>query len=350
MLIINISTTSTILADSIDGIKDGGIIKCVLWGIISILTIITNAGLLFILLKKRHSEIVSRSILISIAMASILFTILYLLPRWSIPYFYLNSILCYILPRLGQSFVLNINFHVWMIAVDRYLFIVHPLGHRIYCTKKTTYIALIVVWIVTLIMPFVPLMTYSPIDPGSCNYTVPDVLSNKIFYLAYFILFFFVPVTIIITAYSGILIMLYTRRRRYRQRLIINIHRCALKSQSSNRRILAYMLIFIGVFVLFWLPFVLVFLILQLRPKTEFQLYTIGITQFLAFSYPAVNPLIYSYFTLKIRKEITSMLRQCLNKDECQISCISYRRSPSILPEQLMRRRCGFEEMRISEV
>ncbi|RDD38001.1 Rhodopsin, GQ-coupled [Trichoplax sp. H2] len=347
---IEILVTSAAFTVPSNQLSADAIAESVVWGIIALLTVITNSCLLYILIKKRHLKIVSRPILISIAIASILFAILYILPRWSIPNIYHNPILCHILPVLGQSFILTINFHVWIIAVDRYIFIVHPQRHRAHCTRTTTWTILLVVWIITLLMPFVPLMTYSPIDPKTCDYIVQDNLSNEIFYLTYFIVFFFVPLIIITVVYIGILIMLHSKQKRYRQQLSMDTYGLTQKHHIKNGRTLAHMLTFIGVFVIFWLPFVLTFLILQLRPKTDLQLQVLKVTQYIAFSYPAFNPIIYSYFTLKIRREIFSMFRQCKNKLGCNIACIPYCRSAAISPEQLVQERYDVAAARVIDV
>lgn len=348
---INISTALIPTATSRREMTVGDIIGHVMWGLIAFVTVVTNSMLLYILIKKQHLRVVSKPILISIANASVLFAIFYILPRWGIPYFYLNPILCHILPALGQSFILTINFHVWIIAVDRYIFIVHPQRHRAHCTKTTIRTTLVVVWIVTLIMPFVPLMTYSPIDSENCDYIVQDNVSNAVFYLTYFILFFFVPVIIITIAYCGILIMLHTRQKRYNQQLTMDSSASVHKHHIKNGRTLVHMLILIGVFILFWLPFVLIFLILQLRTKTEAQLQALKVTQFIAFSYPAINPMLYSYFTLKIRKEVAVMFGHCMNKVQCQRICTPCCQSTSsISPEQLMQQRYNTTAGRIIDV
>ena len=277
-----------------------------LWGSIGVFTLLTNVFLFMMIMSCKRLRMTSNYIIASMCFVGILIALLYLLPRWTIPTFYRNPLLCQILPAIGQGLLLNLNFHVCLVSLERYIIILYPFWHRKYCCKKLLLWIISIVWMLTISFPFIPLMTYQPIHQHGCNnYIVLDKVSNLIMYCVYFSVFFFFPVTILISTYTCIFAKIISGQTKFSKRA--NIFR-------RKRKTLCHISIIVGLFILIWLPFVIAFFVLQLRTKTKQQLEILTITQYVSFSYPAINPLLYTYYTTSIREEIIFKIKLVLAK------------------------------------
>ncbi|RDD39263.1 Octopamine receptor beta-2R [Trichoplax sp. H2] len=277
-----------------------------LWGSIGVMTLLTNIFLFSMIVSCKRLRIISNYIIASMCFVGILIALLYLLPRWTIPIFYRDPFLCQILPALGQGLLLNLNFHVCLVSLERYIIILYPFWHRQYCCKKVLSWILLTVWFFTVSFPFIPLMTYQPIRQHGCNnYIVVDKAPNLIMYYIYFSVFFFFPVAILISTYTCIFSKIMSGESK------------VSKTNSPfvrKRKTLCHISIIVGLFIITWLPFVIAFFALQLREKTQAQLDVLTVTQYISFSYPAINPLLYTYYTNSIREEIIFNIKILLIK------------------------------------
>lgn len=55
---------------------------------------------------------------------------------------------------LYLTFILASIFHLTLIALDRAIFVLKPLKHRVFFTKRKAHIAIAVIWLITLIIEF----------------------------------------------------------------------------------------------------------------------------------------------------------------------------------------------------
>lgn len=278
-----------------------------LWGTIGVVTLLTNIFLFTMIMSCKRLRMTSNYIIASMCFVGILIALLYLFPRWTIPTFYQNPLLCQILPAIGQGLLLNLNFHVCLVSLERYIIILYPFWHRKYCCKKVLLWIIFIVWLLTISFPFIPLMTYQPIRQHGCNnYIVLDKVSNMIMYCIYFSVFFFFPVTILISTYTCIFTKIMSGQSKFSK---------TASPFRRKRKTLCHISIIVGLFILIWLPFVIAFFVLQLKTKSKEQLSILTVTQYVSFSYPAINPLLYTYYTTSIREEmifkITLVLAKC---------------------------------------
>ncbi|RXG56269.1 Alpha-1A adrenergic receptor, partial [Armadillidium vulgare] len=106
-----------------------------------------------------------------------------------------------------------------LIAIDKYIFICHGISYRGIVTKKRVRISILITWIYSLLIGFLPAMGLHEDDWCACNFTL---YINTAFSIVLFLAAVVIPLVIILTLYCIIL------------RLAIKVTKTKLEFSQSN--------------------------------------------------------------------------------------------------------------------
>ena len=292
------------------------------WIVIGITGTITNLLLFLSLISSKSLRNPSHIIITSSFLVGIFFNGLYILPRWAaFGYFHRYPIICTILPLLGAAFLFNYNLHQCFISMDRYFAVKWPVRYRRCIHKRSYFYVLLYFWGFTLITAFIPVMTFRPFNSKRCVLHSGNHVAERIFAYWNFFGWFFVPIVVIIFCYAKTFHLIFNKRRKS---VAPNITASYRPMQLDNKKTInasVQMAILALIFIVMMLPYTCVFIVSEIRqiafisPQTLFDM--IFITRYIAFSYPAINPILYGYFVGSIRYAVYDRLhlKQCKKLD-----------------------------------
>ena len=226
----------------------------------------------------------------------------------------LGQALCKLIPFFGHvSFVVSIQ-NLILIAVDRFGAVVFPLRSPLIRSKLCPFFILST-WIVAVAVNSTYLFTAELVEYPEGNRCVNqwekvlgESLSYASFVLAFYSLFIFIPVLLLVIHYSIIVIKLKTQAHPGEQ---------SANSQQQrdriNRNVLQMSIAIVTVFVLCWLPFSINILITQYQdPFTHlscsFWIYCY-VTVYMTRAYCAINPVICFMFSSNYRKALKRLIK-----------------------------------------
>ena len=306
---------------------DWYIFSQVYWGIIGALTVVTNALLLLLILLRRKLWTFSHRIIASMAVVGVLFGAIYILPRWANPYGLNTPILCDITRQIGQSLVINLNVHICVISFDRYFAVMYPFHYPRRSTTRNLILLILAIWSVATIIPMLPLVTFRPVNASYCTIWANDLVAEKAFLFSMFSILFFLPLAVILITYIRIISTSFAHRQRMNSFNQKMTRRRSLSIIIYDIKALRQMAILLVVFCLGFCPFVIMFIIQQEKisdSTTQVRSEALVITTFIAFSYPALNPLMYGYFSPDIRSECFKVFwKSCIFSKKNSLEMIS---------------------------
>lgn len=280
--------------------------------VITAVTVVTNFIMLSFIILEHKLHNMSNWILASMFCTGLAYGLAYLLPRWVlfVPLKLHLSYACQILPLVGGALTVNFNLHLVLVSADRYCCFLYPFQ---YLTPRAPIIAryaIIFVWLISLLMASIPFLTFLVPKIGQCSNQINSRLFHTYTLIAYIILFY-IPLFILCIVYARILciVNIHTQRREK----ILSLHQSSpISVVRRNLRAIAYMMILIGIFMACWLPAMIQYIVLFPTIHLGVDDRNISLAKafrYLSLAYPAINPLLYAYFTPCIRTEICRKLR-----------------------------------------
>ena len=227
----------------------------------------------------------------------------------------LGQALCKLVPFFRNvSIVVSIQ-NLILIAVDRFGAVVFPLRSPLIRSKLCPFFIL-ATWIVAAAVSSPDLFTLELVEylEGTSRCVIEwekafgESSSFESFLLAYYILFIYIPVLLLVILYSIIVIKLKTQAHPGEQ--------SANSQQQRNRRnrnVLQMSIAIVTVFVFCWLPNVTNFLIIYYQDSStlfscSFWLYFV-VTVYMANAYCAINPVICFMFSSNYRKVLKRLIK-----------------------------------------
>lgn len=296
-----------------------------IWICIGIFTVLCNLVLFISMATSKSIRNPSNVIISSSFFIGILFGGIYILPRWGTPYYHRLNVFCAFLPILGSSFLLNYNLHQCLISIDRLIAIRWPIMYRHSIKPKHYIIAVMCLWIFSLLISSVPIMTFRIIPMNGCNpisYTTQEIK----FHLILFFGLFYVPIILIVGCYSYIFYKIFWKNPKSK---LINVNDASIQISINTRKAIS------ASKQMFYLTLLFLFTLFPYFCSYQVNILTIGlsnglldrfyklpcwvrltlplVTRYIAFLYPAINPLMYAYFVKGIR---TAVHDYFLSKDK----------------------------------
>ena len=226
----------------------------------------------------------------------------------------LGQALCKLLPFFGTvSFTVSIQ-NLILIAVDRFGAVKFPLRSPLIRSKLCPFFIL-TTWVVAIAVSSPYLFTYELVEyPEGTRCALEwkkvfgEFSSVASFVLAYYILFIYIPVLLLVILYSIIVIKLKTQAHPGEQSANSQQQR-----DRRNRNVLQMSIAIVTVFVFCWLPYSINFLIIRYQDSSthlscSFLIYY-EVTSYIASAYCAINPIICFMFSSNYRKALKRLIK-----------------------------------------
>ena len=200
---------------------------------------------------------------------------------WSLSHLHSNSFLiggqlgqalCKLLPFFGNVSVVVSTQNLILIAVDRFGAVVFPLRSPLIRSKVRPFFIL-ATWIVAVAVSSPRLFANELVESPEGTWCVSrwkkafgESSSPTSFQLAYYSLFTYIPVLLLVILYSIIVIKLKTQAQQGEQSANTQQQR-----NRRNRNVLQMSIAIVTVFVLCWLPFSINFLIILYQDRSTYS-------------------------------------------------------------------------------
>ncbi|TRZ03333.1 hypothetical protein DNTS_027490 [Danionella cerebrum] len=193
-------------------------------------------------------------------------------------------------------------FSLLLIAVERYATMMKPVHQKTATKTYRVYIMVLICWITAFIIGFLPSMGWNCLcDLRHCSTLLP--LYAKSYILFALVIFFIILLTI-----GGLYFAIYCHVRRSTETI------CD-RSRKRSLRLLKAVISIVGVFMVCWGPlFILLMVDFFCYSRNCSALFSPEWVIALAVLNSAMNPLIYSFGSLELRKAIAKLLFCCCLK------------------------------------
>lgn len=278
------------------------------WIIIGSLTGLTNAGLLLFIMFNRKLHSITNFILCSKLLTGFFFGVIYVIPRQGIPALSHITVLCDTIPQIGNGLMVNLNLHVCLISFHRYFLIINPFRYKERATPRNVVLVVGFTWLVAILIAIIPFFTFRPINLSKCT-SFEDILAETIYLSSVFIILFLIPLIVLVATYGKILV------------IVLSIHSsniCPVEEKSNsikakaNRKALIQASVMIGIFFFLFVPFVIGVIIYFFAVRTghvQSLVPVLTATQYPAFCYPTISPILNILFMGDIRVEVVQFVR-----------------------------------------
>lgn len=277
------------------------------WFVITILTLITNLSALLIIVCRRNLRILSNAVLCSMFICGCAYAILYLFPCRAMILWQQSSSFVPIIS--GGTLTACYNLHLCAICIDKIISITSPFRHLALKHRKNVVIVISIIWIIAI--TFSSILLIAAIQFRRSPYR-DHIIVGQILYTFHFVAIIIMP--IILTMLLYIVAFFKVNRRNRTIRLFVgntNGQVRQISKASRNFKIMKQMLAMLGLFTICWLPYCIIIILVEyvyvasIPYLLEQIMY---IYPYLTFSYPAINPILFAYFTISIRDEIRVLL------------------------------------------
>lgn len=286
------------------------IMVIVIYSIVILFGFLENLVIVFVLIKNRHLHVPTNIFILGLAMSDIMlcsfnlpFQLHYQLTnQWAF-----GDALCkVIMPTYGVPVFVS-SMSILMIAIDRYVLIVHPFRQRMSCRTAVCLVVSIAIFTTLLAIPIIMQMEYRVIDLPAlriyrtyCAEMWTSLRLRHIYTVLTIVIQFFVP--LIVTSLLYIRISNVLSRRPIKKNEKRNKHK-------TNKILIAIVLFF----SVCWLPWNLFALMLEFHPNLipgpHIKLFDLLLKIF-AMSSACINPFMYGWLNGNFRKEINVMVKR----------------------------------------
>lgn len=285
-----------------------------------LITIFTNASLLIFILTHNKLKQCKNAIVCSTLIAGIIFASCYILPRFAVMYtnglqIWPRDYRCGILSRIGQAIFFSLNIHLMIRILEIYTQVCYPFRSSRILTSRNITILLVLVWFTTLSIP-IGFQIYFEVGSASRRFTA--ITCNQISYKLLTILsillaiFSLIVLTFSTVAYVRVLYITnhaIQRIRHISHSISVEINR-GTKYEKRAKGI-RQALILLLVYLLSMTPFLILVIYSQfyynsgiVRKWPQTLVVALRLFQYIAFLFPAFQPLLLASFTADIREEL----------------------------------------------
>ena len=283
-------------------------------------TIFTNTSLLVFILSHNRLKQCKNAIVCSTLIAGIMFACCYILPRFAIMFtnglqIWPRDYRCGILSRIGQAIFFSLNVHLMIRILEIYTQVCYPFkASRILTTRNIT-IFLFLVWCTTLSIP-IGFQIYFEIGYASKMLSVVTCsqISLKLLTILSILLAIFSLIVLTFSTVAYIRVLYITNHAIQRIRHIshsISVELNRGTKYEKRAKGIRQALILLLVYLLSMTPFLILVIYTQLyyngqvkRPWSEELVTAFRLFQYIAFLFPAFQPLLLASFTADIREEL----------------------------------------------
>jgi hypothetical protein len=299
-----------------------------LFGMVSLVGLVGNSLVAFVIMTEAKMRTTVNLLLLNLAFSDIIFAVI-CVPLVTYHFAAENWLLGDVACKLYNFFVyvcVYVTVYTLVgISVVRYMAIVCSHRSSRFRTKRNICVGVGILWAVMLVINCPVILLYRVKQFKAENSTsVPylycgmkDVDTGKNFNLSFFCLTYLIPLTFICTFY--VLLLRYLRLQRKGSSINHN-QRSSRKSHAKTALASKILIVVVGVFGIFWLPYHIHLLIAYFGYQPEGDAYQVLrlFFYFLAYANSMMNPLIYNYVSQDFRSSFKRFYRQyiCCSGEE----------------------------------
>ena len=290
------------------------------YGIIAFITLVGNLLVLVAVLRFERLKIPTNYFVCSLAFADVTVAIL-VLPL-SLIYdltggeWWFGWVFCYFWRSCDVMCCTASILHLCCISLDRYWAITKPFVYSMKMSNRRVACMIISVWFCSVLISFIPIyLGWFTDDPGTL-YTDTnkcDLTVNKIYAVLSAMTSFYIPFVVMVFAYAAILRIANVQANAIKKS--IPRHSCAvtgrqekLEHSANDRKALRTLGIIMGVFIVSWLPFFLMYIILPFCEDCQISPTMISIITWLGYGNSCMNPVIYAFMNKDFRWAFKKLL------------------------------------------
>ncbi|GAB1604395.1 tyramine receptor 1 [Argonauta hians] len=290
------------------------------YGSIAIITLAGNLLVLIAVLKFQRLQIPTNYFVCSLAFADVTVAIL-VLPlsliydlsggAWSFGW-----VLCYFWRSCDVMCCTASILHLCCISLDRYWAITKPFTYSMKMSKKRVACMIISAWFCSVCISFIPIylgwFTDNPetlyTDTGTC-----DLRVNKIYAVLSAMTSFYIPFIVMVFSYAAILRIAKIQANAIKKSIPRHSYtggngQDKYESTASDRKAVRTLGIIMGVFIVSWLPFFLMYIIMPFCSECEISPMAISVITWLGYVNSCMNPVIYAFMNRDFRVSFKKLL------------------------------------------
>lgn len=296
-------------------------VKTLAYILVILFSSIGNSLIVSVIAINKRMQTPVNFFILNMAISDLLITVFFM-PRMLSRIFYgiewqitgtTGLILCKISPSM-QEFCASLSVFLFMaIAVDRFLAVVFPLKKII--TKYVAMVIIAVIWVVTLAIRIPTFYSFRLIKFGSkvyCAAQLKDPDADEIYKQFSFVIYYAVPLCIVVILYTTVIIALKKRKRPGATSL----------TQQNNQlkrthRILKMLVTVVISFSICWFLYFCLPVLFKYMNYQKVTCYLLFPMFFFSHVNCAFNPMVYLIFIENYRRGVINIIRKCLPKGFC---------------------------------
>lgn len=279
-----------------------------------VVSLVGNCLVCVVIHRKRSMRTVVNIFLLNLAIIQIIICVL-IIPANLIKFVHrsrwvLGSAMCYIVFFVQCITMYQSSFILMSIAFDRYRVIVLPLKKRI--SRKVSYIMLAVSWTIAAVIASIQTLAVTTesfdsmsvfmsrnVSHQTCSLVYPYHLASYLYALI-FITQYFIPLLVMVTLYSKIVIVL---------RSCIE-HGASLSGRlrdRSKKKVVTMLIVVVVLFFISWAPIHIYLILTSVLASYSFTVYYA--CYWFAMSNVWYNPIIYCWLNVRYRRAVRQVLQ-----------------------------------------
>lgn len=293
-------------------------LRIIIGNCIATFTLIFNLFNIIVIISKKQLQTITNIIMASMFLADVLFAVAYLYPYLGNPSFgEQNWLYCNISSNIPITVIIAINLHLVAVSIDKLIAVEAPIRYHIFSKSRYVYILVIFIWIVSILIGFMPIMSFRPLVSNQCYIWDPSNIHEIRYSLMQIILFFILPFVIMTIIYVRIFYIAKSVTLRQHAIQSLCLHSSVLNPPQRFRKHLKaakVLAIIISTYFIMWTPFYIDSLIsiLNSRPEAKEDL-SIEVLKtvfiYVTNCYPAINAILYGYLVNDIRNTVFNLIK-----------------------------------------
>ena len=274
--------------------------------ILALMIILSNSTILTVYFKTRPLHTSNNHLLVSLAFTD-LFAGLFNIPLISssalIAAENIRAIALNFSVNVVSDFVVTVNeLNLFLIFLDRYLVICHPLGSRKLITRKRRLRGIVAIWITSAVVAFLPLFWCFKVVSGqqySLRYQKTMVELITYHSIAVSVCFFILPSLVMLFFLISMIGSLRKQKQKRKERLKISKDDSKFRAYHKAFCMLSAMYVLM---LVAWSPLMVVRLCMDINVKLQISPRALDCLMLIRFVTALVNPFIYTFIKKEFRK------------------------------------------------
>ncbi|CAF0947465.1 unnamed protein product [Rotaria sordida] len=311
------------------------IVGIISYSIIILLSIIGNVIVVTAICRVQRLRHPTNFILMSLAIADLLVTTTVMIPgfiyeikqKWIF-----GRVFCNIWVANDITFCTASILHLVAVSFDRYVAIENPLKYKQKMTKQMIFIIIGSIWLISVLLSYGPVLlgVYSQTKTNGhlSDSTECGMRPNRIYSIISSLTSFYIPLIIILFLYGRIFIT--ARKHSHELQKLENIIKRLHSNEkfvfenakwNKNLKAIKTLGIVVGVFVVCWLPFFVMYLRLAYCDYKCVNPYVERYITWIGYANSFCNPVIYAFSNKSSIIDIKFLVEQKYRLECCSLSC-----------------------------